>query len=179
MLTTYVMPVTVEGAGAARDDVSLLEADAELLAALRERFPRDVDERKHGILIARLASPVERCWVIVDSDGVPCGYCHAAVASVLNARINAMVRLEPGQAYLFDSFVVRERRGRGLHGFSVARRMELLAEEGIDEVVTIISRGNTRSLAAFLPYGPRAVERLLYLPPVNTTLRMPVRAARR
>lgn len=175
---TYRMPAAVGAPAAARDDVALVEADTDLLAALRERFPREVDERKHGILVDRLVSPAERSWVIVD-DGVPCGHCHAALDSVLNARINAMVRLEPGQAYLFDDFVVRERRGRGLHGFSIARRMELLAAEGVDEFVTIISRGNAPSRASYRRYGPRVVAWLLYLPPLNTTLRLPVRGGRR
>lgn len=172
VLYTYSFPLvgsTVNGAGAG----ALVKADAQALAGLKTTHKRELTKRKYRILIDRLEDAGELGWVILDPDGRPAGYCHAAVVSVANARINHTVQVGPGQAYFFDDYVFKQHRGAGLHTFSITRRAELLSDRGFTEGLTTISRTNQRSIRSYAKLGARRTSTLLFVPLLKRTVRLP------
>jgi RimJ/RimL family protein N-acetyltransferase len=172
VLYNYSFPVPSEKQWPGSESV-LAEADAAGLKQLRSTYPRQLSAEKYQLLVDRLSSPDERCWLILDDTGQPCGYCHMTLESTLNARINYPVRLAPHQLYFFDDYIVRQHRGKGLHTLAIARRMELAAEEGITKGVITISRKNLASISSFTKFGVRREGTLVYLPFLRRTLPLP------
>lgn len=178
VLDLYVFPVS-GGPGPAADPArSLVDATAEVLRDLRQRYPEELTDRKYGILVDRLGHPVDRSLVIVDEHGEPCGYCHITAQDTVNERIRYAVRVAPHQAYLWDDHVFGAHRRRGLHAYSIARRLELLAQEGRSEALTIISRRNTASRTSYAAFGTTRTRALYYVPGARRTLTVPVRGPR-
>lgn len=155
-------------------DAELRELDAELLDAMAAARGTALSERKRGILEGRIGHDTQTCWVILHA-GEPAGYCHLSWTSTVNERISWPVRLRPTEVYLYDSHVFRPFRRRGLHQFSIARRLQLAAERGRPTGVTIISAGNTPSRASFRSFALRRTRTLLYLPPLRRTVSWPSR----
>jgi GNAT superfamily N-acetyltransferase len=154
----------------------LVPADRENLRDLRKRYKGELKATKHRILRERLASPTEECWIIVDGDGSPAGYCHLAYASTVNERIHRTVNVERGrQAYFFDDYVFKAHRGKGLHALSLARRCETAAQRGITEGITTITRKNTASLRSYGKLGLRRTAVLVHVPILGRTFRAPGR----
>ena len=152
---------------------SLVPADRPGLRDLRTRYPGELKAAKFKILRARLGSPDEACWIILDGAGTPAGYCHLAYASTVNERINHPVVVEAGsEAYFFDDYVFKAHRGKGLHTLSLARRCEIASERGIDTGLTTITRKNTASLRSYGKLGLHRAAVLLHVPALKQTVRL-------
>lgn len=174
VLDLYAFPV--RGAGPEADPLrSLEEATAEVLTQMREDYPKDLNERKYVLLMDRLEDPADRTLIIRDEYGEPCGYCHITAQDTENARISLPIRVRRHQAYLWDDHVFMAHRRRGLHGFSIAARLQLLDRERVTEAVTIISRPNTASRASYGRFGARARRALIYVPRLGRTFSVPSR----
>ncbi|OLT17220.1 hypothetical protein BJF80_03340 [Serinicoccus sp. CUA-874] len=172
VLDTYVFPV--HGPGPAPDPArSLEDATEEVLDQMRRDYPDDLNERKHALLVERLSHPADRTLVIRDEHGEPCGYCHITTGDTENARIHLRLRVGRRQAYLWDDHVFIAHRRRGLHAFSIARRLELLAEDGRTQGVTMISRKNTASRASYGAFGARRTRQHVFLKDRQRTLTFP------
>ena len=172
VLYSFSFP-TAGQARAAGAPGNLVPADKPGLRDLRKRYPGELRAAKFKILRARLSSPTEDCWVIVDGEGAPAGYCHLAYASTVNERINHSVVVEKGrEAYFFDDYVFKAHRGKGLHALSLARRCEIASERGIGIGLTTITRKNTASLRSYGKLGLRRTAVLLHLPAVKRTVRL-------
>jgi len=174
VLYTYAFPTQQPsgeaGSGGGRD---LVRADKEQLQALGRQYRRELSRHKQRLLVQRLREPGQSCWIILDDDGTPAGYCHLATQSTLNARINHMVTVAPHQAYFYDDFVFKQHRGHGLHTFATARRCEIAAAKGITEGLTTITKSNTPSIASYAKFGAQRRQTLVYLPLLGRTLRLP------
>lgn len=154
---------------------SLENATIAVLTQMRDAYAEELDERKYGILVNRLDHPADETLVIRDEQGEPCGYCHITGGETENTRIRYVVAVLPHQCYLWDDHVFRSHRRRGLHTFSIARRLELIAEEGRTEALTIISRTNQRSRASYAAFGAVRLRSLYHLPLVRRTVSVPAR----
>ena len=171
-LDLFAMPVP--GPGPKADPArSLEDATAEVLLQMRKDYPKDLNERKIGILLARLDDPADRTLIIRDEHGEPCGYCHITTGDTVNARIRYRLRVRPHQAYLWDDHVFIAHRRRGLHTFSIARRIELLEQEGCTEALTIISRPNVASRTSYAAFGMVRRRELVYVPDLKRTFALP------
>lgn len=175
VLYTFSFSTTPPDTSFESSGYTLVPADRERLRELRRAFPRELSKHKLQLLVRRLREPGQRCWLIIDGDGAACGYCHIATTSTLNARINHMVKIAPHQAYFYDDFVFNAHRGKGLHAFSIARRRDIAAAEGITEALTTIAKKNSPSLASYGKFALRPRFTLIYLPALGRTLRLPRR----
>lgn len=172
VLDSYSFPV--DGPGPPANPVwSLEDARAEDLRLMRETYPRDLEERKCGILFDRLNQHADRTLVTREENGEPCGYCHLGTGDTENARIRYAVQVLPHQGYLWDDHVFVAHRRRGLHAFSLARRLELLADDGRTEALTIISRPNLASRTSYAAFGAVRQRVLCHLPALHRTVTMP------
>lgn len=172
VLDLYALPV--KGPGPPADPArSLEDATTEVLLRMKETYPGDLDERKYRILVDRLDHPADRTLIIRDEHGEPCGYCHITTGDTEEARTRYAVRVYPHQAYLWDDHVFAAQRRRGLHAFAIARRLELIAEEGRTEALTIISRSNRASRASYAAFGAMRKRGLYYLPQCRRTVSVP------
>ncbi len=148
----------------------LTEATPELLDTFRSTYPRQLSDRKYGILANRIGSATETCWFIVSPSGRLCGYCHVSAGDTVNTRINHRVRIAKHQAYFFDEYVCRQHRRNGYHRFSIGERLRLLRPSGVLEGVTTISNRNTASLGSYRGFNLTPIARLVYVPALKRTL---------
>lgn len=153
-----------------RHGAVLLEGTQELLDSFRSTHPRQLTDRKYAILAARIDSEQDSCWFISAANGKLVGYCHVSWSDTVNGRINHKVKVEPNQAYFFDSYVVRQDRHKGFHTFAIRERLRLMAERGVEEGITTISDKNAASLRSYRRFDPQPVLRLVYLPPLGRTI---------
>ncbi|MFC6422596.1 hypothetical protein [Ornithinimicrobium tianjinense] len=172
VMDTYIFPV--DGPGPAADPArSLVDATATLLERMRRDYPEDLTQRKYALLVKRLKHPADRTLVILDEAGEPCGYCHLTYGDTENARIGLRVPVSAQQGYFWDDHVFVTHRRRGLHAYSIARRLELLAADGRTEGLTMISRGNTASRASYAAFGAGRTRQHLVLRKVRRTISLP------
>ncbi|MCK0112784.1 hypothetical protein MWU75_11595 [Ornithinimicrobium sp. F0845] len=176
VLDLYAFPV--KGPQPPADPSRLLEDATEpVLRQLRESG--DLDERRFGILVERLANSADRTLIIRDEHGEACGYCHITLGDTTDERTNFAIQVLPHQGYLWDDRIFPGHRRRGLHTFSIARRLELIAEEGRTEALTIIARHNRASRRSYAPFGTARRRVLYYLPQGHRTISRPaIRRAR-
>jgi len=175
ILYTYSFSTHAGHPAADTSGYALVDASEELLTRLRKTYPRQLSEHKHHLLVERLKSRSERCWVIADAQGDLCGYCHVALEDTLNARINHKVEVGPSQAYFFDDSVFHQHSGKGLHAFSIARRLEIVASMGVTEGLTTIAKKNAPSIASYGKFDLRPEKTLVHLPLLGRTLSLPRR----
>lgn len=174
VLYTYSLPGPSTGAPETSTRPVLVEIDQELLDDLQRRYPKEVPDRRYRLLHARIGASDQTCWILLDEEGVPAGWCHSVWQDTVNERINHRVRVAPHQVYLYDAYVVRARRRRGLHLASVRARMHLAAARGRHEGLTTITSTNKASHASYSRMGAVVTSRLVYLPPLRRTLVLPV-----
>lgn len=172
VLYSYAFPTQGYDPGLDREDHTLVEVTEDNLAALRKGYPKELNARKHQILRGRIDHPSETCWLIQDADRQLCGYCHVAWQDNLNARINHLVKVGPTQAYFFDDYVVKRHRGKKLHAFSIARRLQIASARGVTEGITTISKNNHPSNANYAKFGMRTTRTLVFLPRWKKTLQL-------
>ncbi|MBA2697077.1 MAG: GNAT family N-acetyltransferase [Actinobacteria bacterium] len=154
---------------------SIHPLDTELIEELRAQSPKDLPDRKRGLLLERLEDPDTRGWLIRSAEGIPAGYAQVTLADTVNARINHKVRVRPHQAYLFDDYVAGRFRRQGLHRMSIAERARVLAEEGRTELLVTISAHNVKSRGAFAPFDPLQVGVMWFVPRLRRTVALPMR----
>jgi GNAT superfamily N-acetyltransferase len=174
VLYTYAFARQGDNPLADRPGYALVPVSEENLADFRQAYPKEQNERKHGIMTARIGHPVESAWLIQGPDGQWCGYCHVAWTDNLNARIGHLVEVGPGQAYFFDDYVVKSHRGKGLQAWSIAARLDLAAQRGVAEGLTTISKGNAPSVASYGKFGLVRTAVLLAFPSRKRTVTIPV-----
>lgn len=172
VLDTFVFPV--RGPGPSPDPARRLEdATERVLTQMRRDYPQDLTERKHGLLVARLANPADHTLIIRDEEGEACGYCHLTYGDTVNERINLRLRVRPHQAYFWDDHLFMVHRRRGLHAYSIARRLELIAKDDRTQGLTMISRGNVASRASYAAFGARRTRQHVYLKKLRRTVTLP------
>lgn len=174
VLYTYSFSRPAGNPLADRPGYALVPVTAESLAEFRQAYPKEQNERKHRIMSARIDHPVESSWLIQGPDGEWCGYCHVAWTDNLNARIGHLVRVAPHQAYLFDDYVVKKHRGKGLQAFSIAARLDIAAERGVTEGLTTVSKGNDPSVASYAKFDLVRTAVLLAFPGRKRTVTIPL-----
>jgi len=69
--------------------------------------------------------------------------------------------LRPGQAYSYDLFTYRKYRGRGIATMLKKLLYQALREEGINEVLSLVSLDNHASLRPQMRFGAQP-QRLVY-----------------
>lgn len=143
------------------DPFHLEPATPGLIKKLHSTYPREINERKRDILLARIQDPGEDCWVIVDQEGNLSGFAGAAWTDHLIRKENHVVKVHEHQMLLMDDYVVKSHRRRGAHSFSIPARLRAGAERGRTEARVVIDRTNEASKTVYLRAGARPVGRII------------------
>jgi hypothetical protein len=176
----YARPLsTTAPPAAATGPFSLVPADKDNLARLKETYPRELSDRKYGILRHRVQDAAEDVWLIVDDDGDLCGFACLAWQDHEIRLMRHWVRVRPHQALFMDDYVFRKHRKRGAHTASVAQRIVLAAERGRTEGLVLVDVRNIGSTTSYRTLGFTPIGRLVHLPGLGRTveLRRPRRRA--
>jgi hypothetical protein len=102
-------------------------------------------------------------FLLLDPDKKTVGY--AWVMTTVNlSEDNDRYRLfcSPTQAYVFDTFIQPEERGKHLYGLLIGRLQQLLQAKGIDEYFVLVDSLNTISLKAHRKLGAIELETYRY-----------------
>ncbi|WP_299445489.1 GNAT family N-acetyltransferase [uncultured Phycicoccus sp.] len=154
----------------------LERADEALLAEFHRTAPKGLNARKLAVLRDRLGTD-EQVWVVRDADGAFLGWCHMIAGSGPNSRIGHTLRLRADEVFLFDDRTLAGFQRRGVHAFTIRRRMELAREAGARRAVTTITNANAASRASYgrLGFTPRS--QLLHVPALHRTVELPATPA--
>ncbi len=139
----------------------LVPATADALAAFHRDEPKAMTARKLDVLLARLGTD-EQGFLVRDDDGDWMGWCHLVLGRGPNTRIGHDLRLRPDEAFLYDDATVPRHRRRGVHAFTIARRLEVARDAGAVRAVTTITNANTASIASYRALGFRPRSQLVH-----------------
>lgn len=171
-LTTFARDLTdLPDAGPDRG-FRLELADETLLAEFHRSAPKGLPARKLAVLRERLGTD-EQVWLVRDADGAFLGWCHMVAGRGPNSRIGHTLRLRPDEVFLFDDRTVADHQRRGVHSFTIRRRMEIARAAGARRAVTTITNANSPSRASYgrLGFVPRS--QLVHVPALHRTVELP------
>jgi GNAT superfamily N-acetyltransferase len=154
----------------------LVPADARSLDEFRRAEPRALTDRKHGVLRDRLGTD-ESGWLVRSAAGDWLGWCHLVLGRGPNTRIGHELRLRPDDAFLYDDATLPRYRRRGVHAFTIARRLELAREAGAVRAITTITNTNAASIASYRTLGFRPRSQLVHVPSLGRTVELPLTPA--
>lgn len=127
--TVYARPLTERGPMVpTQGTFCVVPADEDNLARLKATYPKELNDRKYGILRHRVQDPAEDVWLTVDDNGELCGFGCLAWQDHEVKLMGHWVRVRPHQALFMDAYVFRKHRRRGAHTASVAERIAIAAQ---------------------------------------------------
>ncbi len=153
-----------------RSTFSVVPADDDSLARLKAAYPRELNDRKYGILRHRVQDPAEDVWLTVDDNGELCGFGCLAWQDHEIKLMGHWVRVHPHQALFIDAYVFRKHRRRGAHTASVAERIAIAAQRGRTEGLVLIRVNNVGSTTSFVNLGFRPIGKLVHLKEFKRTV---------
>lgn len=173
-LTTFVRPLddpvpTPRSAGG----LVLLCADADALAEFHHDEPKALTERKLAVLLARLGTD-EQGFLVRADDGDWVGWCHLVLGRGPNSRIGHELRLGADEAFLYDDATLPRHRRKGIHAFTIARRLELAHEAGAARAITTIANTNGASIASYRALGFVPRSQLVHVPAFGRAVEVPL-----
>lgn len=140
-------PVLMAFGEATREDV------ASLAAAMGLGNPDDVRER--------MASG-RRCFV-ARLEGTIAAYGWVSVGTESIGELERTLRMDPGEAYIWDCATLPLYRRRGVYGALLRFMVSTLRQEGMRRLWIGASQDNTPSLRGFAAAGFQPVLKLMYL----------------
>lgn len=157
----YDFPLVSQHPRTSGSPFELLTATPELIGALHSAYPKDINQRKHDILVNRITDPGEDVWVIGDDAGDLLGFGCLAWTDHVILRDRHTIKVAADRALFIDDLVVKKHRRRGAHGYAIARRIELAAEAGRRVGRVAIAETNVASRESFAAFGARPVGRII------------------
>lgn len=155
-----------------------------LVVLLRATTPRPLPDGARGLLLRRLGpadagtyarsigtdsetsfrmrlSDGQRCYVVEDAGTV----LHASWVTTTAAwtrEIRSFVCVQPGDAYVFESFTAPAARGRGVYPFALESVCRALAAEDIGGLWIAVEHSNEPSMRAVRKAGFEQVGEIAY-----------------
>lgn len=169
--TVYARPLS-DGAPAVprQDGFRVVPADEDNLAELKATYPKELTDRKYGILRHRVQDPAEDAWIVVDDDGASCGFACLAWQDHEIKMMRHQVKVGPHQALFIDDHVFRAHRRRGAHTASVAARVAIAGQRGRTEGLVLIEVKNVGSITSYRSLGFRPIGKLVHLKEIRRTV---------
>lgn len=148
----------------------LQPADEDSIARMRELYPKELNDRKVGILNDRVRGTAEDAWVVLDQEGNLCGYACLAWQDHEMKLMRHVVKVHPHQALFMDDYVFKKHRRRGVHKATVAVRVGLAAQRGRTEGLVLVDVTNRASTATYRGQGFTTIGRLVHVRGIRRTV---------
>ncbi|PKL11905.1 MAG: hypothetical protein CVV52_12165 [Spirochaetae bacterium HGW-Spirochaetae-8] len=104
-----------------------------------------------------------RCYVVVDSATQLLGYAWVLrTGNLFEDDDRLRITCRPNGAYIFDTFLHPDARGKGLYAHLIAGAQLDMAGQGSTEFHVLVDRGNTVSIKAHLKLGAQVCEICTY-----------------
>ncbi len=124
------------------------------LKKMIESYGNQVGSYKYEILKKRITEQDKHIpYVVVDKEGDLYGYFHLSIGDTRDGTINIDVQVSKNTVYLFDDYTFLEKRGKGVHKFSVYSRLELAKKLGYSKAIVNILKGNLYSEKSYKGLG--------------------------
>ncbi|MGY1464915.1 hypothetical protein ACW4EZ_26815 [Bacillus toyonensis] len=132
----------------------LLRMNIAHLTSVKNLYSDELSDNKYKILEERiLHSQVHLPYVVEDEEGNICGYFHIAHGETRDGTINSNIKVNDGSVYLFDDYTFIDKRGKGVHKFSVLSRLELAKELNCSIAIVNILSNNMYSKRTYISIG--------------------------
>lgn len=169
--TVYARSLTEDAVvGPAHSAFSVIPANGDNLARVKAAYPKELTDRKYGILCSRVQDPAEDVWLTVDDRDEICGFGCLAWKDHEIKLMGHRVKVHPHQALFMDAYVFRKHRRRGAHTASITGRMAVAAQQGRTEGLVLIRTGNVGSTTSFVNLGFHPIGKLIHLKGFKRTL---------
>ncbi|MBE7097076.1 hypothetical protein [Bacillus cereus] len=124
------------------------------LKKMVELYGNQISNYKYEILKKRIAEHNKHIpYVVVDKEGDLYGYFHLSIGDTRDGTINIDVQVNKNTVYLFDDYTFLEKRGNGVHKFSVYSRLDLAKKLGYSKAIVNILKGNLYSERSYQGLG--------------------------
>ncbi|WP_309529152.1 hypothetical protein [Bacillus wiedmannii] len=124
------------------------------LKTMVELYGNQISNYKYEILKKRIAEQNKHIpYVVVDKEGDLYGYFHLSIGDTRDGTINIDVQVSKNTVYLFDDYTFLEKRGNGVHKFSVYSRLDLAKKLGYSKAIVNILKGNLYSERSYQGLG--------------------------
>jgi GNAT superfamily N-acetyltransferase len=150
-------PVT----GLCRDvaiELNDLERSMRYIERMAERFP--------WILVPGEVAAARRWnhfYPLVSCDGDPAGYIKIAIGQAYVEDFDEMLSLRDDEAFVCDTFLAPEFRGRGLSKVLLAESIAWLRQKGVEYLFCHIPEWNSASLGLFRGFGFRRIRKVRHM----------------
>lgn len=95
----------------------------EKLNEMMKNYADEIDENKYRILKDRLSNNNESVFIVYKDKEIM-GYFSMAYGDVTESATNAVIRVPQDSIYLFDDYTFKKHRGKGVHQYSILRRLQ-------------------------------------------------------
>jgi hypothetical protein len=125
---------------------------------------RNMADEKQGIQL--FSSRIQKgalCFLLLDSSQKTVGYAWVmTTVNIPEDKDRYVLFCSPTQAYVFDTFIQVEERGKHLYGFLIAGLQQLLQAKEIREYFVLVDSSNTISRKAHRKLGAIELETYRY-----------------
>jgi ribosomal protein S18 acetylase RimI-like enzyme len=102
------------------------------------------------------------CWPSVRSNGKIIGCIKIGFGNVYIVDYNRMIEFPERMAFIYDTYVLQEERGKGIAKYLIAQAIKFLKAQGYTKVRCHIPAWNKTSISAYEKIGFRKVSYIRY-----------------
>ncbi|WLF68993.1 GNAT family N-acetyltransferase [Clostridium septicum] len=136
-----------------RDDLLFDYLTLDDLKQIKEIHNNEINDIKYEILKDRINDDKVKLFKITDKNNIILGYCSLSYRDIKENTINYCISMEDEGAYLFDDYVFNRYRGKGIHGFSIYKRVEYAIKDKKKYAVALVYSWNKNSSNNFKKIG--------------------------
>lgn len=138
------------------NDLELVSMNINILNDMYNEYKTEISEVKYNILKKRLDEiSTDKGYVVIDKKRNIYGYYHIAYKENLETTTNYLIADDTYNIYLFDDYTFINKRGNGVHKFSIYKRLKIGEKLGFKTATVGIVARNIYSEKSYYDFGFR------------------------
>lgn len=142
-------------------DLSLMTTDD--LKQIQKEYSNEFCEYKYRTLKNRIQDKMKRVYVVKERNKIA-GYFCVSYNETYESGIKIFIPVDNASCYLFDDYVLKKYRGRGIHKFSVLARIKNCKKDEKVYAIVNIYRNNEKSRRNYQKLGFNRYISYYYIP---------------
>lgn len=137
-------------------------ANIDKLYELQKEFNNELDFDKLKILAKRIEDDKDNLF-FVKEDEVICGYCSIGYKKVWVSGMKKYIYMNENEAYLYDDYIFKKYRGRGIQLESIKLRINYLYKNNYKKVLVVIRNSTKNSIYNYKKIGFYQIKKFVTL----------------
>ena len=137
--------------------LSFGKLNLERLNKMMKSYSDEIDENKYEILKERLSSNNESVFIVYKDEEIM-GYFNMAYSDVTESITGAVISVPQDSVYFFDDYTFKKHRGKGVHEYSIFRRLQRSSNLGRKYAYVGIYPHNIISQKSYMKFSFKRVK---------------------